>query len=325
MIVRTGLTGPFPRPEPLVAATRDLDRGRASPEAVEEVFARTEADVAALERRLGLDWVTGGYLRWADPFRPFAETWEGFTVGPLTRWFQTNTFFRQPILHAPPARVPGAIAGWLPPAARQDPAHGGALLPGPYTFAGLLDNRSGETPEALVHRLGRLFADEVRELAATGLATFEFSEPLLVDRPPEGALAEAVVAAYRSIHDASGGATTFVWTYGASAVAAFPLLDRLPVTAVGVDLAETDWEEIPATSERRGLGLGILDPRTTLVEDPAEVTRIVRALNERRRPTQFLLGPGGPLDLLPWEPATQKVHLLAAARQALQDGNGGRR
>jgi 5-methyltetrahydropteroyltriglutamate--homocysteine methyltransferase len=325
MIVRTGLTGPFPRPEALVAATRDLDRGRAAPESVEEVYARTEGEVAALERRLGLDWVTGGYLRWADLFRPFAETWEGFTVGPLTRWFETNTFYRQPILHAPPSRTAGAIASRLPPAARATPVQGGVVLPGPYTFAGLLDNRSGETAEALVHRLGRLLSEEVRELGGAGFATFLFSEPLLVDRPPDGALAEAVLAAYRSVHEASGSATTLVWTYGASALPVYPLLDRLPVSGVGVDLAETDWESIPASTERRGLGLGVIDPRTTLVEEATEVTRIVRALNERRRPSAVFLGPGGPLDLLPWEPATRKLHVLAAARQALADGSGGGR
>ena len=144
MIVRTGLTGPFPRSESLVAATRDLDRGRATAEAVEDLYSRTEGEVVALERRLGFDTITGGYLRWADLFRPFAETWDGLTVGPLTRWFETNTFYRQPILHAPPARVKGAIASRLPPALRDAPAQAGVILPGPYTFAGLLENRSGE-------------------------------------------------------------------------------------------------------------------------------------------------------------------------------------
>ncbi len=324
MIVRTGLTGPFPRSEALVAATRDLDRGRATAEVVEDLYGRTESEVVALERRLGFDTVTGGYLRWPDLFRPFAETWEGFTVGPLTRWFETNTFFRQPILHAPPSRVKGAIAARLPPAVRAEPGRAGVLLPGPYTFAGLLENRSGETEEALVHRLGRLLADEVRELAGTGYVTFQFSEPLLVDRPPERALAEAVVAAYASVHAAAGGATSLVWTYGADATPAFPLLDRLPVSAVGIDLAETDWESVPASPDRRGLGLGVVDPRTTLVEEASDVVRIVHALKDRRRPSVVWLGPGGPLDLVPWEPATRKLHLLPAVRQMLDPSRSGR-
>ena len=324
MIVRTGLTGPFPRSEALVAATRDLDRGRATSEAVEELFVRTESEVVDLERRLGLDTVTAGYLRWADLFRPFAETWEGFTVGPLTRWFETNTFYRQPILHSPPGRTAGAIAARLPPPLRAEPGRAGVILPGPYTFAGLLENRSGEADEALIHRLGRLLAEETRELVGLGYTAFQYSEPLLVDRPPVGASAEAVVAAYRSIQTSAGAATTLVWTYGGDANPVFPFLDRLPVSGVGIDLAETDWESIPPNANRRGLGLGVVDPRTTLVEDAFEVVRIVRAVRERRRPSTLWLGPGGPLDLVPWEPATRKLHLLPAARQALAREDGDR-
>ncbi len=320
MLVRTGLTGPFPRPEPLIAATRDLDRGRTSAEAVEDLFASTERDVVALERRLGFESVTGGFLRWPDLFRPFAQSWDGFSVGPLTRWLETNTFFRQPILLTPPGRTPGAFASRLPPALRADPAHGRIVLPGPYTFAGVLDNRSGETDEAVVHRLGRTLAEEVRELRGLGFATFLFSDPWLAVHPPEGPRAEAVVAGYDALRVALEGASSIVWTYGADGIPAFPVLDRLPVSAVGVDLAETEVERLPPAPRRGGLGLGVVDPRTTLGEDAAEVASVVRTAYERRRPSSVWLGPGAPLDLLPWEPATRKLHVLPAVAQALGDG-----
>jgi 5-methyltetrahydropteroyltriglutamate--homocysteine methyltransferase len=318
MLVRTGLTGPFPRSEALVAATRDLDRGRTTPEAVEDLYRGTEEEVVRLEERLGLDHLTGGYLRWADLFRPLAETWTGFTVGPVTRWFETNTFYRQPILHAPPERVAGALAARLPPTPRaKDPARAKVILPGPYTLTSLLDNRSGETPEALAHRFGRLLADELRELRSLGFTTFQFQEPALVVHPPRSAGAEAVVEAYRRIAEGATGATTIVWTFFADAGPAWPLLARLPVGVVGVDLAETEPASLAPFADRRGIGLGVLDPRTTLVEDPAEVARIARQIAERVRPSAVWLGPGAPLDLLPWEPATRKLHLLPAAAQAL--------
>ncbi len=324
MIVRTSLTGPFPRSEALVQATRDLDRGRTTREAVDRLFDATEHEVAQLEERLGVDAVTGGYLRWADLFRPFSQTWSGFTVGSeVTRWFETNTFYRQPILHAPPDRVPGAIAPHLPAAARsRGAARAKVILPGPYTFAGLLDNRSGETQEALTHRLGRLLADEVRELRGLGYATFQFQEPLLVVRPPEGPAAEAVVAAYRSLGAALEGAVSILWTFFGDARPVFPLLGRLAVGVVGCDLTETDAGSLPALPAGRSLGLGCIDPRTTFVEDPGEVAGLARAVNDRLRPASIWLGPGAPLDLLPWEPATRKVHLLASARAALA-GPGG--
>jgi 5-methyltetrahydropteroyltriglutamate--homocysteine methyltransferase len=320
MIIRTGLTGPFPRSEALVAATRDLDRGRTSAEAVEELYARTEEEVVALEQRLGLDERTAGYLRWQDLFRPIAETWEGFTVGPLTRWLETNTFYRQPILLAPPGRTPGALAARLPPPLHSSPETARVLLPGPYSFSVMLDNRSGETEPALIHRLGRLLGEEVKELRTRGFSTFLFPEPQLVVQPPEGPRAEAVVAGYRAIQVALNGGTSIVWTYGADAHPAFPLLDRLPVSVVGVDLAETEVDQLPAGPSPVGLGLGVVDPRTTLEEDPAEVARVVRAAYARRHPNAIWLGPGAPLDLLPWEPATRKLHVLPAVRRALSEG-----
>jgi len=321
MLVRTGLTGPFPRPEALVTATRDFDRGRTGADALEAQFRTAEAEIVALEARLGFDERTAGYLRWQDLFRPLAETWEGFTVGPLTRWLETNTFYRQPILLHPPGRTPGALASRLPPPLLTAPGSARILLPGPYTFCEMLDNRSGETEPAVVHRLGRLLGDEVKELRGRGFATFLFSEPQLVVRPPEGPLAEAVVAGYQAVAAALNGGTSIVWTYGEDARPAFPLLDRLPVSVVGVDLSETEVDHLPSGPSRVGLGLGVVDPRTTLEEDPAEVARVVRAAYARRHVTAVWLGPGGPLDLLPWEPATRKLHVLPAVREALSEGS----
>jgi 5-methyltetrahydropteroyltriglutamate--homocysteine methyltransferase len=313
MEIHDGLTSPFPRSEAVVQATRDLDRGRTTPAAVEETFQAAEREVVDLERRLGFDRVTAGYLRWPDLFRLVAERWEGFAVGPLTRWLDTNTFFRQPILLAPPGRVAGAFASGLPPPLRADPARGRVLLPGPYSLGRLLDNRSGETDLAVVHRLGRLLGEEVRELRTGGFGAFLVVDPLLVSRRPTGPMAESVVEAYRSIGRAANGGTAVVWTYGADAVPAFPLLDRLDVSAVGIDLADTEVDQLPPGPEGRGLGLGVLDPRTTLREEPAEIARVVRTAATRRRAGPLWLGPGASLDLLPAEVATRKLEGLASA------------
>lgn len=318
MPVRITLTGPFPRSEELVAATRDFDRGRIDAPALEAVYARAEGEVVQLEKQLATDRLTGGYLRWADLFRPIAEGWGGFTVGPITRWFETNTFFRQPILNGPPERTPGSLAARLPPSLpREGPGRALVVLPGPYTLAGLLENRSGETAQALVHRFGRLFAEEVRELRGAGYASFEWVEPLLVYEPPSPTTSEAVIAAYQAIGAAAGDATTLLWTYFGDAAPLLPLLSRLAVSHVGFDLSETDPKSITDRLGGRGLGLGVVDPRTTLSEDAPEVVAIVRELQRRLQPPSIWLGPGAPLDLLAAEPAARKLHVLSAARDAL--------
>lgn len=321
MRVRTGLTSQFPRSETLVRATRESDRGRLGVDALETAYRTAENEVVALERNLGFDGVTAGLMRWADLLRPFAESWEGFSVGPLTRWMQTNTFYRQPVLLGPPLRTPGAIAARLPPTVVQNPEEGQVLLPGPFTFAELTENRSGEPDQALVHRLGRLLAEEVVELKTRGFSRFVFVEPVLVAQPPEGPAAEAVVAAYRSIHAAADGARTIVWTYGADAIPALSVLDRLPVSVLGIDLTETEAERLPTSPGHTEIGLGVVDPSTTLLEEPTEIVRVVRMAAQRRGISEVYLAPGAPLDLLPADVAHRKLGGLPEVARALK-GDG---
>ncbi len=314
--VYAGLTSPFPRSERLVGVTRDLDRGRTTPELAEKAFVEAETELLTLEERL-FNNVTAGYLRWNDPFRPISETWGGFTVGPLTRWLETNTFFRQPILSTAPHRTPGAVAARLPPPLVSRAAGARVFLPGPYTLGQVLENRSGVKDAEVILALGRLFGEELRELGGIGFEVFQFSDPCLVTHPPGPQEETAVLTAYRSIAEARPSATTIVWTFGAGAGPALPLLDRLPVSVVGIDLTDTEPESLRPGPERLGLGLGIIDPRTTLPETLGDTVGVVREALRRRPSSSVWLGPGAPLDLLPARPAEQKLLRLSDVRHTL--------
>jgi 5-methyltetrahydropteroyltriglutamate--homocysteine methyltransferase len=88
--------GIYPRSERLVQATRDLDRGRTSQKAVDEQAERDLAELVSVQQQAGLDLLTDGMLRWQDLFRPMLEATEGLETGALTRFLDTNTFYRAP-------------------------------------------------------------------------------------------------------------------------------------------------------------------------------------------------------------------------------------
>jgi 5-methyltetrahydropteroyltriglutamate--homocysteine methyltransferase len=308
---RTGVTGPFPRTEELVQATRDLDRGRITPEAGAAAFGRAEAEVVAVEERLGLDARTGGYLRWADLLRPFTEIWPGVAAGPLTRFFETNTFYRQPVLARPPSGGSGKLAGWLPrgPTAR-------AILPGPYTFRKLADvSYATDTSNAPVVEIAAAMAAELRALGAGAPRQVQFQEPMLVYDPPRGEGAE-IVEAYRLLADALPRTTKLLWTFFGDVGPALPLLGRLPVDVIGFDLFESNLDRAP-TLPRHGIGVGVIDPRSTLAEQPAEVARLVRSAEKTLGASDVWLGPSPPFDLLPFTAAVEKLALLPTLRQEL--------
>jgi len=94
--VKAFIPGLYPRSEALVQATRDLDRGRTSQDAVDEQVERDLTELVSAQQEAGVDLLADGMLRWQDIFRPFVEAADGLDTGALTRFLDTNTFYRAP-------------------------------------------------------------------------------------------------------------------------------------------------------------------------------------------------------------------------------------
>ena len=316
--VLAGLTGPFPRSEALVEVTRRVDRGLEPPASAERLY-RSEADrIARREAELKFAFVTGGFLPWPDLFRPWIEQTENLDAGPLSRWFQTNTFYRPPRVSGPLTRRPRGVLGTLPPL---DPDPSGRprgwVAPGPWTFARLCEDPGGKGTE----RLSRLWADrlaqEASALRAGGVGSLLLLEPSLVTDPPGPAEREGLRRAYRPLERVLTGPEDGIWTFFGDALPVLPLLSRLPGNLLGLDLTETEPRRLKAFPRGKTLGLGVLDPRTSLPEELPEIVSTVRALVRRLSPSRVLLGPAASLDLLTGEAADKKLTVLARAAEVL--------
>src|SRR2546429_2014253 len=124
--------GIYPRSEKVVASTRGLDRGRVGAEAVDAAFAEDLAAFVRLQQQSRLDVFSDGLLRWQDIFRPLVEALGPIKPESLVRWFDTNTFFREPDLSGALAGVDHAN-GLLPDASVPRPRV--ATLPSPFMFS----------------------------------------------------------------------------------------------------------------------------------------------------------------------------------------------
>jgi 5-methyltetrahydropteroyltriglutamate--homocysteine methyltransferase len=312
--IESGLTNFFPRPEEYVKATRELDRGRRSREDVESILNRWTGEVFKLESEKGFSWITGGHLGWQDLFRPYVEASEGLVTGPLTRWFTTNTFYRRPVVEKLPALRPGALATSFPKQGRPL----ATIVPGPYTFSELAENRSSEDHEIVASAISTFLANAVRELAQAGVGLFIVHEPLLVVRPPDKKREKEILGLYKPLEKALQSGNSLLWTYFGDAAPVMPLLKRLPVGGVGVDLSETRPSELTSFVKTKSLGLGCIDARTSLPEDPRDIAEIARDLDGRLSPRGIVLGPSVPLDLLPWEPACVKADVLSQSARLIR-------
>jgi 5-methyltetrahydropteroyltriglutamate--homocysteine methyltransferase len=299
--------GLYPRSEALVAATRDLDRGRQPPAAVEAQRDVDRAEFLALQREAGLTLLSSGFLSWADVFRPLVAACPGLAPGPLVRWFDNNTFVRTPVVCGPLELDLDLFAA--------EPTEVG-LLPGPYTFARMATG-AGD-PDTLMDALARdLLRPAADEFARRGARLVHLQEPWLAAHGIDEESWPALAAALRVIGDGLG-VRLVIHTYFGDAGPLLGRLSQLPVDAVGVDLTETDATALAGTW-RTGLVIGCLDGRSSLVEDVDQTVALAAKIFDAARPPLLLLSSGCDLDLLPRPLADRKIRVLGAATRQLRE------
>ena len=284
-----------------MSATRDLERGRTTHEAVDAVFGADRDAFVSLQRAAGLQYFSDGLLHWQDLFRPLVGGTDGLDADGLARWFDNNSFYRTPVASGRPAlsQEPEVFAD-----VDALPAPRVATLPSPYLFARAARGLGiGEAAEAILR-------PAAEALVALGCALIHLEDPWIgfhgIDRAEWASLEEALGV----LTEALAATVVFHVFYGDAG----PFLDRLrrlPVAAVGVDLVETDESAITPHWET-GLLAGCLSGRTTVVEDLDATAELVTRVAERAGPPRLFLSSASELELLPQPVAAEKVRRLGA-------------
>ncbi len=316
--LEASLSGIFPRSEELVEATRGLDRRRVAPERCEAVRSADTEAVVAGQRQAGFASVTDGQLSWQDIFRPLVDASTGLTAGALTRWFDNNTFYRRPVVKGELSLHKGLGHEHF----RTRTVEGSpwkVVLPGPYTFA-----RAAEGPREAPKRTDRIgqFAVLLRQAARwstdRGARHIQFSEPWMVWEPPSRAEMRAVEEAYSTVTKGLR-ARTVLFPYFGDLRGVYPDILDFPVDAVGIDLTQTDLDELQEHAFDKGAVLGAVDGRNSLVETPEEIVAAASRALDLLEPDWVAVAPSCELELVPRSVAEEKVKALGRAVELGED------
>jgi len=321
---QVSLTGLHARNEKTIQATQDWERSRINEAALKACFDKDCDSLVELQRRVGAEYVTDGQLTlaWQDLFRPISSGFEGLEPGPMVRWFNTNTFFYTPI-------VKGAISSDGKVLSRAIEKrfvnHGSALkiiLPDPLTFSELAEDRFYGSKEKLLFAYTDAIRGELRTLSRVGVKYVQFSAPSLVYRLKQKPfsraglkqLGEALRNALKGVSLRSG----YYPFFGDASPYLPELLDIIPTDDVGFDLTQTDDSSLSATS--KGVIAGIVDSRTTYLEDVASLASRVEGVADRTGTKTLTLAPSADLRFIPRVSADEKLELLGRLRSRVRRG-----
>lgn len=296
--------GICPRSEDLVAATRDLDRGRIAPDAVDELFRKDRQGLIDLQQRVGLDYLSDGLLRWQDIFRPLVDASPAMEAEALVRWFDNNSFFRAPRIDGPPR-----LDGGLPPAFGGDgglPRPGVATLPSPYLFSRAAQAR-GDRDALMVELAREILAPVLRALR--GYEVIHLEEPWLAFFGIDEGSWDPLERAVAELRAAAGDAVLVLHVYYGDAAPHADRLRRLPVDAVGIDFIETDPDALPRPWDT-GVVVGCLDGRRSIMESAEGTAAFVERVAEALQPPALYVSSNSELELLPRDVAEGKIQLL---------------
>jgi 5-methyltetrahydropteroyltriglutamate--homocysteine methyltransferase len=297
--MRAFAPGIYPRSEALVQATRDLDRGRTSAEAVAQQTRRDVDELVSVQRDAGLSLLSDGLLGWQDIFRPLAEAAEGLDARPLTRFLDTNTFYRAVLVDgrprlSSPVPAPDLPAGeWV------------GTLPSPLAFA-----RAASDAVSARALAADVLAPQIQAWTEAGAGLIALSEPFAAREGEAGellsALAELPAAAPLALQ------LPFV-----NAAALLPALADAPVAAIGVDFYATSLDAVPSGYPKEILA-GVLDARSSALESPDEIASFAESL-AARAPAGVALTPNGDLQFVPESIAREKLARLGGASTTLAE------
>jgi 5-methyltetrahydropteroyltriglutamate--homocysteine methyltransferase len=315
-MVEAYLNGIFPRSKALIAATRGLDRGRVSVAGAQEALEQDVRDLVALQLEAGFGYLSDGLLNWQDLFRPLVEAWEGLELGGLTRWFDNNTFYRQPVMSAP--LLPHAMAKEFTQVGLLHDTHAWqAVLPGPYTFLTLAENHHYGSPREALHALTDGLKATASALREEGFRLLHFQEPALAVNPPDGDGLADLREAYE--HLRVPGTKAALHLFFGSAQPLLPDLLDFPIDMLGLDLYQEDLDRLKDVDFTKTMVCGCVDARNSHLEEPAEVAGLVARLREELDPPEVILAPNADLEFLPRSVARAKVEVLGAATKQLEE------
>jgi 5-methyltetrahydropteroyltriglutamate--homocysteine methyltransferase len=314
MTMKTTVIGAYPKigdgleAQELRRALHRRDRGEIGDADLDKVFDEvTRAAIGEIEAA-GIDVTNDGQIRWDDLLSPFSRAWSGVEPGPLERFYDNNTYFRQPIIDGRIQTDGRSLVRDYTFAAGIAKSKLKAAIPGPLTFGTLAakDDQYGSLEERVL-AIADATAKEIAGLKAAGATMIDIEDPAVVASPKHIELAREAYSRFAG----SDVALTLV-TYFFSADTVLESLASFPVAAIAIDVRSRDTTAFDRLDAFRtqDVVLGAVDARNTRLETAEEVARYAERALKLVPQERLVLATTTSLEYLPRDVARAKLAAL---------------
>lgn len=295
-----------PREAKLRKAIHAYDQGKITKEELEKIFDEVTQEVIQEQISAGVELITDGQIRWEDGQSYIGRKLDGVEIGGLFRYFDNNTYYRQPIIKGEIKwKEPIILEDWKKAQEWAGDIPVKAVLTGPYTLARLSRDDHYKNLEKLVEAYTKALVEEVKLLEENKVKYLQFNEPSIQYYPEDF---EIFLKAYREIRRHFSGKLA-IYTYFYNVLPLKDKIEKLPVNIFGIDFVskKENFEILKDFPKNMALGYGIVDARNTKLESPEKISELVKKALEYIPEENLYVNPSCGLEYLPRERAYEKL------------------
>ncbi len=291
------------------------ERGEITLQEFEGIQTSVVEEIVQEQASSGLDLVTDGQIRWYDPISHFAGQLGGVKINGLLRFFDTNSYIRQPVVIDRISWKGPILVEEYRSAQAVSPKPVKVTLTGPYTlgrFSIMESPRYRDLPE-LVADYTEALMKEVEALAGAGATLIQVDEPSMLHHPGDAGL---VKVALSRIGSRKGSARLLLATYFGDVAPLYEVLQGFPVDALGFDFTYSHGlsDLIARLGSDKAIAFGLIDGRNTRMERTEEVLPTLRKVVPKVKGSPSYLTSSCGLEYLPRGKAHLKLKQMAAVR-----------
>jgi 5-methyltetrahydropteroyltriglutamate--homocysteine methyltransferase len=313
----TTSVGSFPKPDYLMKARADFNKGAILREELTDLERKATAFWIEKQEELGIDVLVDGEMYRGDMVAYFAEHFPGFTEGGLVRSYG-NRYYRKPIITGA-VKWPGPVTvDWWKYAQSLTKRPMKGMLTGAYTIMDWSFNEHYPDRKATALAIAGVIRKEVEALIAAGCKIIQIDEPALSVRPEE------LPIAIEAMHHATDGLNAYFVThacYGAFEYI-YPGMLELAVDNFDLELSNNDLsllEIFRGSPFTKDISFGVVDVHSHKIEDIPSVRRRVELALTILPKENIWVDPDCGLKTRTVDEAIDKLRVCVAAAKAFRN------
>ena len=298
--------GIYPRNEKLIESTRSYDK------TLEKQFKKEKSRLLKIQSNNKLDYISDPLIDWDDNLRPFTDNLRGIEKGPLTRYYENNTFYRQTIIKSKLGTTGNILKNNVCFDLFTSKSKVKIDILDPFTFYDLSANEFYKSEEEAVNAFAEIIKKELNSIKRN-VQLIQFNSPSLARIEDIDRLNMVKKAMEKIVKGLDTKTCLNLW--GSDISNTLEKFQEFPVDIIGIDFTSSNIDKFDKIEMKKGLACGLIDAKNTKMEKSSVIIRELKNIKKTFSPESLAVITSWDFEFIPEPFADKKLQIMKQIKE----------